>query len=845
MEKIVGLLLSSARLITLIGPGGIGKTSVAAEVVRRIRKSSSAPVYWVRLARLSKGSDSAAVEEAVSHEVVGSDFSGRPGWETLVAKLTMSGEAESKKNPVLVMDNCEHVLEGAGQVITDLLEAVPGSTILATSREAVGWVDEYLVAIPSLPLEHAVVLFRQRAELTGHPIGNKGDLALATRICRHMNNSPLYIRLAAARLSQQPLEMIARELSGEVTDKRTRWAHWPRFGAEPRHRGVRDAIAWSYDLCQDRERLLLDRMSVFAAGYDTSPEGDVRSAADVGVDLDTIVAVCSDDHLHRADSQRLGNSVTLSAEDIGGVLERLVDQSLVTAHRTPTTVRYSLLESVRVFGAQRLAERSTAKADEPARLAGRHRRYYRDKMIAAQMKWFRPGARDLFGWIRAAWDNLAKAIETSLNSGDAALGLEVSTSLMLLPFVIGSPREVRGWIQRTLQATRMSTSTPDDLQIRAMALIGWSALMAGKTAEGEQMLADCTAACLRGSKTMPDLPRALQQDIGLPAPAEFAWGTELLLVHRDPMAITVFARARQKATARGDLGFEIRCSDMETWAASFVGSAQQALQITRHYLDVATASDSEWAKGFAENARAVALAKHANPTEALYVARSALAHHMSTRDSWGESWAVHIRIYALARAISAMMATAGTDRAVLTELAREAAQLVGGAATLRAELSIEVDDLRPFAGEIAEAIEVVRSVLGRDAFATERRKGSLLRSELREVQRLALGTLSTDRLPIDHPARKGSPSHWYELSTAEQHVAILAAAGWTNSAIAARRGSSSKTIEAQMAAILRKLVINSREHILELVPENEIESVRSAAATRSVKNRPGPRMRDG
>ncbi|MET8871204.1 helix-turn-helix transcriptional regulator [Nocardia sp. NPDC004604] len=138
--------------------------------------------------------------------------------------------------------------------------------------------------------------------------------------------------------------------------------------------------------------------------------------------------------------------------------------------------------------------------------------------------------------------------------------------------------------------------------------------------------------------------------------------------------------------------------------------------------------------------------------------------------------------------------------------------------------------------ETNKAIDVAQGVLGRKAFGAALRQGSRLRPELCEVQRLALGTLSWNRLPMDHPARRNSPSHWHELSAAEEQVATLAAAGWTNSAIATRRGNSRKTIDAQMAAIFRKLTITSRDDIIKLVPEDRIGQVRSEAAKQRLQN---------
>jgi DNA-binding NarL/FixJ family response regulator len=174
-------------------------------------------------------------------------------------------------------------------------------------------------------------------------------------------------------------------------------------------------------------------------------------------------------------------------------------------------------------------------------------------------------------------------------------------------------------------------------------------------------------------------------------------------------------------------------------------------------------------------------------------------------------------------------------------LATEIAQLAGGVTTLRAELSVNFDDLVLIAAENNKAIDVAHRVLGPEAFAAAYRQGTLLRPDLREVQRLALGTLSIDKMPMDHPARKNTSSHWDELSAAEQQVATLAAAGWTNTAIAARRGNSRRTVDAQMAAIFQKLIITSREDIIELVPKDQIGEVRKEAARRPHRTGQPPR----
>ncbi|WP_435593428.1 hypothetical protein [Nocardia sp. bgisy118] len=821
LEKIGMLLLGPTRLITLIGAGGIGKTRLATEAVHRFHRARRVPVHWVRLALLSRDADVAAVEEQVARSLIDADFSGRSAWEAMLDTLQRRDAVGRALQTILVMDNCEHVLDGAGRVIADLLDAAPGLTVLATSREAIGWIDEQLVPVPALSTEQALTLFRGRAELTGHTIADD-DAEMAAAICRHVHNHPLYIRLAAARLLRQPLAMILRDLTGEASDRRLRWSHGPRVGADQRHQGIRDVIAWSYDLCRHKERLLLERLSVFAAGYDVDHEDAALPGPDVGADLEAIGAVCADD-----DPDGLAHA------EIEDLLERLADQSLVSVHLTATTVRYSLLESVRVFAQQRLRERG-AEFDRSAR---RHRRYYHDKVVAAQVEWFGPTEQDLLDWAQAAWDNLLCAIEGSLGTpGEAAVGLEIAVGLIALrsPFFTGSLREPRHWAERTLAASRRLDPQPVQLQISAMALIGWISMCQGVHDDATRMLDECVATCVPDPATRSEWREHPERDFDLPAIVEFARGSELMLVCVDVRAIPVLARARTKFAAQGDRGGAAMSELFEALAAAFLGTPTQALETARQHMKNAERSGARWATSWAELAWAIALTKHGDPNEALAVGRTTLTDQLAMRDQWGATWAIHLRAWSLARLIT----DAADKRSdVVTGWARDIARLVGGAARLRHKLGVDIGNLRPFATETDAAVAAAREVLGASAFTVAEREGALLRPELGEVAQLALGRLSLDRLPVDHPVRRERPSRWQELSTAEQDVAVLAAAGWTNTAIAARRGSSFKTVDAQMAAILHKLMIGSREDIRALVPADRRSQVIEEAARKPQRTR--------
>jgi len=820
--------MGPARLVTLIGSGGIGKTSLAEEAARRLHKARHTPVFAVRLARLPQGSGAAAVTEAVTAAVLAGGFVGAVAWDGAVQRLSPLDAAGRVVDTVLLMDNCEHVSGGVGAVVADLLDAVPGLTILATSRQPLGWVDEQLVTVPPLSVKQSLELFRQRAALTGHPVTEPGEVALAQQICRHMHGHPLCIRLAAARMFYEPLPKILEQLSGESDDRRMRWRHGPQVGLESRHRRIGDVVAWSYELCGDTQRLLFDRLSVFAPGYDVNPDDSATGIADVGAELEAIEIVCADDApiqgCHGAPStahrDQTRPAVRLARTEIRELLERLVEQSLVSIHMTNGTVRYFLLESLRVFAADRLAERSTEQIDEPARLARRHCYYYRDKFLHAQAEWFGPAEQELLTWAMGAWSNIRRAIDTCLHTaGEAVTGLQIAVSLRA-PFFLGSLPEIRGRIEQTLAATHPSEPQLSELQLGAMAQLAWLAVYQGCPEDAEELVERCAAACgaqAAHGGSWRDLP---ETDMGLPAAVDYAWGAELMWMRRDPRAIAVLARAREKFHRIADRGGEALSELYEALAAGFFGSAQQAMTTAHRYLERTTAAGAGSARSGAQMALAIALTKHGDAEQALQVGRAALTYQLPRGDQWGMMWAVHVRVWSLARLITDQIAAGNASRSSLVKLATEIAYLAGGVKTHRARLGVLIEQLAPLYDETSAAEKVARDVLGQQTYADIENRGSRLSPERFELQRLALGTLSINTVRVDHPAPKGT-SNWQALAGAEQEVAILAAAGWPNSAIGVHRGTSTRTVDAQISKILQKLMINSREDIVGFIPEDQ------------------------
>jgi predicted ATPase/DNA-binding CsgD family transcriptional regulator len=834
LDRVGALLMGPARLVTLVGSGGIGKTRLAEETARRLHRARHTPVFAVRLAGVPRGADAAAVREAVTAAVLTGGFVGVSAWDGAVQRLSPLDGAGRPLDTLLVVDNCEHVLPGAGVVIADLLDAVPGLTVLATSREPVGYVDEQLVTVPPLSEAQSLELFCQRAELAGHSVAGSEQVKLAQQICGRMHGHPLCIRLAAARMFYEPLPMILEQLSGESGDARMRWRHGPRVGSEGRHRAIGDVIAWSYELCTDKQRLLFDRLSVFAPGYDVNPEDAGTGVVDVGAELEAIEVVCADDVPIQGCGTRPGaersdqSAVGLVRSEIRELLERLVEQSLVSVHMTADAVRFFLLESLRLFAADRLSERSAEQVDEPARLAERHYCYYRDKVDHAQAEWFGPAEQALQNWAAGAWSNIRRAIDTSMQAGEPAVGLQICVGLLALgaEFYIGSLPEIRARIEQTLAATRASQPQTAELQLVAMALTVELALVQGCPQEAEELLERCVAGCDAGGDHAGHWRDRPETDIGLPAVVDYAWGVELMWARRDPRAIAVFARAREKFRSLGIRGGVAGCEMCEALAAGFLGSAEQALSICQRHLERTTAAGAEATKAWAQMALAIALTKHGDAEEALQLGRAALAHQVPFGDHWGATWVVHVRMWSLARLITDQIAAGNPSRSTLVKLATEIAYLAGGLKTQRARLGMAIQNIGSFADETATAEQVAREVLGQRTYADAENRGLWLFAERFEVQRIALGTLPIETSP---PAAK-SASSWQTLSKAEQEVAMLAAAGWPNSAIGVRRGTATKTTDAQMSSIFQKLVINSREDIVRLIPpdlRNRLSAERS------------------
>jgi predicted ATPase len=329
--------LQAHRLVTLVGVGGVGKTRLALQTAAEVLDQYRDGAWLVELAPIL---DATELTEGVA-----AVFSVPPragGWRDALT------ESLRGRQMLLLLDNCEHVLDEAAALAEALIAACPGVTIMATSREALGVAGESAWPVPSLALgatSAASLLFIERARDVIPDFDPGDDLEVVAEICRRLDGIPLAIELAAARVRSMSPHQIRDRL-----DERFRLLTGSRRSME-RHQTLRHAMQWSYDLLNDVERRVLQRASVFAGGF------AIAAATTVcGQDIDREV-----DEIEMLD-----------------VLDSLVRKSLVNVDRTSAELRYSMLETIRQFAEERLADSGAGES-----VRDRHAMFFADQAEAS------------------------------------------------------------------------------------------------------------------------------------------------------------------------------------------------------------------------------------------------------------------------------------------------------------------------------------------------------------------------------------------------------------------------------------------------------------------------------
>ena len=370
-------LVDEHRLVTIVGPGGAGKTRLSIEMAggRDEASTNGADTWMVELAPLSTP---LLVAETIATALGATDSLSLNGQPPMTALERIIAHC-SERDTVILLDNCEHVIAEAARITESLLVACPLLRIVATSREALGVPGEMVWTMPSMSMEDAVALFVERAGAASGFVLTPETEPIVLDLCARLDGLPLAIELAAGRSRAFPVHQLAARL-----DDRFRLLTGGARTAMPRQQTLRAVVEWSYDLLFEHEQRVFDRLSVFAGGCS----------------LDSAEAVCADDEI--------------DVNDIPDILGHLVDKSLVIADHSSGEVRFRLLQTLALFGRERLASSSDAHATR-----ARHAAHFGELCVRGhaafrgerQEPWLTAVERDV--------ENLHAAMTWTVDQGDA------------------------------------------------------------------------------------------------------------------------------------------------------------------------------------------------------------------------------------------------------------------------------------------------------------------------------------------------------------------------------------------------------------------------------------------
>ncbi|MDI2030608.1 LuxR C-terminal-related transcriptional regulator [Saccharopolyspora sp. TS4A08] len=415
--------LAASRLVSLVGPGGVGKTRLASRAAWEVRRAFPGGVVLVELAGLE---DERLVSQAVVTALGIRDQRARWSPETLAEQV-------GQRRLLLVFDNCEHVVDAAAATAATLLQRCPDLRILTTTRQPLAVAGEHILNVPALtcPPDGAAVspdglsayeagaLFvdRARAAVSEFVLDERTGPVVGA-ICRRLDGVPLAIELAAFSLRVLSPEQILQRL-----DDRFGFLTGGNRAAAPRHRTLRALIDWSFDLCSEQERAVWARASVFADHFD----------------LDGVEAVCSDQ--------------VSSDAGIFSVVAGLVDKSILIRGEHEGRVRFRMLESIREYGHEILRD-----SGQETSVRRRHRDWC--LALAEQMRhrWFGPGQGELFSQMRLEHANVRAALDFCVREpGEVAAGVRITDGLRDYWRVSGLISEGRHWCDRLMERETAST----------------------------------------------------------------------------------------------------------------------------------------------------------------------------------------------------------------------------------------------------------------------------------------------------------------------------------------------------------------------------------------------------
>ncbi|TYB57184.1 hypothetical protein FXF51_40845 [Nonomuraea sp. PA05] len=610
----VTALCERSRLVTLTGPGGVGKTRLA---LRAAVELAARFADGARLVELSPGAE-AALPHTIAEALPLEDRSTRPMLEVLADHL-------ARRELLLILDTCEHLIEACAQAAETLLAAAPGLRILATSRRPLGLLAERTVTVEPLPVpdatgsgpRDAMLLLADRAAavVPGFAVTpfNRPDLV---RVCRRLEGLPLAIELAAARLG----ELSPRELADRLETRLTLLdeakdegdaagsTHAAAGSADdaaggasavaqglggaadpPRHQALRTAIGWSHELCTPEQRLLWARASVFSGTFDAG----------------TAARVCADDRLPE--------------DQIPALLTTLCEVSVLAWLPTGGGERYRMLDTVREYGAFWLHH-----LGEAGDLRRRHRDHYLALAREGEAAWIGPDQYTWYDRMTAEHDNLRAALEFSLTEPDGHTAVELAGTLWFFWYGTGAVREGHGYLERAL------ARAPEPGPAHARALWIYAVLTAaqGDGAAGAAWAAECVTVAERYGDV-----RALRGALVATILSALVRGE-----HTAAAAIATEHLA-------GRLEDELTLAALIAWlvlshAHILAGEVEQAVTVLEEMRVACERHGERWQRSYGDIVRARAELARGRPADAVTFARAGLEVKHRMRDPLGIGVAV-------------------------------------------------------------------------------------------------------------------------------------------------------------------------------------------------------------
>ncbi|MFE9027157.1 ATP-binding protein [Streptomyces iakyrus] len=794
-------LLARARLVTLTGPGGVGKTRLAARIAARVQRAFPDGVRFVHLSGVH---DPALVPLAAADALGLHDRSAQPPLDALVEQVR-------DRRLLLVVDNCEHLAGACARLAAALLRGTEGVRILATSRHRLGLTEEHLMEVRPLPVPDpdgdlsaaqgypALTLFADRAAavVPGFRL-TPANRASVARLCHRLDGLPLAIELAAVRMRVLDVDQLLDRL-----DDRYRFLTTGSPAALPRHQTLRAAVAWSHDLCTLPEQTVWARLSVLAGSFDletaeavcadTAPGGDPRPPEGVGRLLALPhAAVPGRPALPAPPSDGPGAPARPAAAPTGtltvlpppglrrdDVLEAvagLVDKSMLCRETGPGGVRYRLLDTLRQYGLEQL--RRDAGQEEAARR--RQRDWMARRAEQYERGWFGPGQPETAALLRADRDNLRAALDFSLTApGEALAGLRLAGTLWFHWHACGASREGLYWLDRALAAA------PGPTRERARGL--WVAgLLAAATRDfprGRRHAADALA-----------LAQALG-DTAEAAHAEYVIGVIRLFGDDLPGALRHFEATVARGPVPGQHLSLVGLDQVElACALGFLGEGERAVEVCEQALRLCERHGEQWVRSYVLRMLALAHTVLGDWPRAQRHAREALRLKLAVHDVIGIALTLDL--------LASIAARRGAPE--------DAALLLGGADRVWADIDTGRWGSHTLTSVRRDSEELAVLALGREVFERAHRRGGAL--GLRELAGHVLqepgrppGAEAAD--PPPHEDTAGP------LTRRETEVARLVAEGLANQQIADRLVIARRTAEGHVERILGKLGFSNRSQI--------------------------------